>query len=111
MSNLEELDLEFVNHNTPIVDGYDLEMNILSYMRKLKKFEFNIHSVIPLDNQVYLPSNEYFQNTFKNFQNNKIISSIDYSLDCREGLTKKIKCVCLLLPGQRNMFLDGFIEI
>jgi hypothetical protein len=78
MSNLEELDLNFVNHNTPIIDGYDLEMSILSYMIKLKKLKFNIRSVIPLDNQVYLPSNEYIQNTFKNFQNNKIISSIDY---------------------------------
>ncbi|CAF1388260.1 unnamed protein product [Rotaria sp. Silwood1] len=78
MSNLEELSLYFVNHNTPIIDGNDLEMNIMNYMRKLKKFKFNIRSVISLNNQVYLPSHEYIQNTFKNLKNNQIISCIDY---------------------------------
>ncbi len=53
MSNLEKLSLDFVNRNTPIIDGNDLEENILNYMTKLKKFKFNIRSVIPLNNQVY----------------------------------------------------------
>ncbi|CAF3909154.1 unnamed protein product [Rotaria sp. Silwood1] len=78
MLNLEELSLCFVNHNTLIIDGNDLEMNIMNYMTKLKIFKFNIRSIIPLNNQVYLPSNDDIQKTFKNFQSNEIISSIDY---------------------------------
>ncbi|CAF3400043.1 unnamed protein product [Rotaria sp. Silwood2] len=78
MLNLEELSLCFVNHNTPIIDGNDLKMNIMNYMTKLKKFKFNIHSVIQINNQINLPSNEHIQHTFKNFANkNQIISSID----------------------------------
>ncbi|CAF3980672.1 unnamed protein product [Rotaria sp. Silwood1] len=78
MLNLEELSLCFINHNTPIIDGNDLKMNIMNYMTKLKKFKFNIHSVIPFNNQINLPSNEHIQHTFKNFANkNQIISSID----------------------------------
>jgi hypothetical protein len=77
MSNLEKLSLDFVNRNTPIIDGNDLEENILNYMTKLKKFKFNIRSVIPFNNQVNLPSNENIQNTLKNFKN-RIISSTDY---------------------------------
>ncbi|CAF2970525.1 unnamed protein product [Rotaria sp. Silwood2] len=78
MSNLEELSLYFVNHDTPIIDGNNLEMNIMNYMRKLKEFKFNIRSVTPFNNQVNLPSNDDIKNTFKNFKNNQIISSIDY---------------------------------
>ena len=78
MSNLEELSLYFVSHNAEIIDGYNLEENIFHYMTKLKKFEFNIRSVIPFNNQVNLPSTEDIQNTFKNFKNNQIISCIDY---------------------------------
>lgn len=78
MSNLEELDLYFVSHNTPIIDGNNLEMNIINYLKKLKKFTFNIRSVIAFNNQVNLPSNDDIQNTFKNFNNTQIISFIDY---------------------------------
>jgi len=78
MSNLEELCLYFVNHNTPIIDGNNFEENIFNNMTKLKKFKFNIRSVIPFNNQVNLLSNEDIQNTFKNLKINKIISCIDY---------------------------------
>ncbi|CAF1486971.1 unnamed protein product [Rotaria sp. Silwood1] len=45
---------------------------------RVVKFKFNIHSFIPFNNQINLPSNEYIQHTFKNFANkNQIISSID----------------------------------
>jgi hypothetical protein len=55
MSNLEELSLYFVSHNAEIIDGNHLKENIFNYMTKLKKFKFNIRSVIPLNNQVSLP--------------------------------------------------------
>ncbi|CAF1375581.1 unnamed protein product [Rotaria sordida] len=77
MSNLEELGLYFDSFNAEIIDGYNLEENILNYMTKLKKFQFNIRSIIPFNNQVNLPSNNAIQNTFKNFKNSKIISCID----------------------------------
>ncbi|CAF3939595.1 unnamed protein product [Rotaria sp. Silwood2] len=54
MSSLEELCLDFVNRNTPIID------------------------VIPFNNQLNLPSSEDIQKTFKNFQSNQVISFIDY---------------------------------
>ncbi|CAF3705187.1 unnamed protein product [Rotaria sp. Silwood1] len=77
MSNLEELSLYFDSFNEKLIDGYNLEENILNYMIQLKKFKFNIRSIIPFDNQVNLPSNNDIQNTFKNFKNSKIVSCID----------------------------------
>ncbi|CAF4226427.1 unnamed protein product [Rotaria magnacalcarata] len=77
MSNLEELSLYFDSLNAEIIDGYNLEKNILDYMTELKKFKFNIRSITPFENQVNLPSNNDIQNTFKNFKNSKIISYID----------------------------------
>jgi len=51
-------------------------------MTRLNKFTFNIRSIIDYPNQINLPSNEDIQNTFKNlFQDNQIISSIDYFLE------------------------------
>ncbi|CAF4254441.1 unnamed protein product, partial [Rotaria sordida] len=65
MSNLEELGLYIANPIGPIIDGINLKENIFNYMPKLKKFEFDIHSYIRLNNQFNLPSNEDIQNTFK----------------------------------------------
>jgi hypothetical protein len=81
MKNLEELALAFVGTHGSIVDGDNLEKNIIKHMTKLNKFTFNICSVIPLDQPANLPSNEDIQNTFRNFQNNQIISSVDYFLE------------------------------
>lgn len=66
MSNLEEQGLYFFNENPSIIDGYNLKKNIFNYITKLKKFKFNISSVIPFSNQVNLPSNDEIQNTFQN---------------------------------------------
>jgi len=78
MSNLEELSLYFLNHNGPFIDGDNLEKNVINHMTRLNKFTFNIRSIIPLFKLVHLPSSEDFQNTFRNFKNNKIISCVDY---------------------------------
>ena len=78
MSNLEELSLYFINTYGPIIDGDNLEKNIINHMTKLNKFTFNIRSIIRLNNQINLPSNEDIQNTFRNFKNNQIISNVDY---------------------------------
>jgi len=47
-------------------------------MTKLNKFRFSIHSSVLLNQQIYLPSNEDIQKTFRNFKNNQIISYVDY---------------------------------
>ncbi|CAF3637389.1 unnamed protein product [Rotaria sp. Silwood1] len=78
MSNLEQLSLYFLNRHGPIIDGVFLEKNIINRMTRLKKFTFNIRSIVSLSNQVNLPSNEDIQNTFRNFQNNQIISCVNY---------------------------------
>ncbi|CAF1458841.1 unnamed protein product [Rotaria sordida] len=87
MSNLEKLGLYFVNHNKLIIDGDELEKNIINNMIKLKKFIFNIRSIVPFHNQINLLSSEDIQHTFRNFKGNEIISSIDYFLDAN-------KCHC-----------------
>jgi hypothetical protein len=81
MPNLEELCLYFVSAYEPIIDGDNLEKNIINPMTRLNKFTFNICSSVCLDQLVNLPSNEDIQNTFRNFQNIQIISSVDYSLE------------------------------
>ncbi|CAF3780113.1 unnamed protein product [Rotaria sp. Silwood1] len=78
MSNLEKLCLYFVGHNKLIVDGNELEKNIINHMTKLKKFIFNIRSIIPFHNQINLLSNEDIQYTFRNFKDSQVISCIDY---------------------------------
>jgi hypothetical protein len=77
MPNLEELGLYFSSENASIIDGYNLEKNVLNYITKLKKFKFNISSVIPFNNQVNLPSDDEIQNTFQNFKTSKITSCVD----------------------------------
>ncbi|CAM4759897.1 unnamed protein product [Rotaria magnacalcarata] len=86
MSNLEKLDLCFTVISKPtFVDGNDLKKNIINHLLKLKKFSFNFRSIIDLDNQTNLPPNEDIQQTFQDFQDNQIISCIDYFLEVDKG--------------------------
>ncbi|CAF4092199.1 unnamed protein product, partial [Rotaria sordida] len=62
----------------PIIDGDNLENNIINHMTRLNKFTFNICSVICLDQLINVPLNEDIKYSFRNFQNNQIISSVDY---------------------------------
>ncbi|CAF1318005.1 unnamed protein product [Rotaria sordida] len=79
MINLEELNLYFINMYGPIIDGYNLENNIINHMTRLNKFTFNICSVIHLNQLINnVPMNEDIKYSFRNFKNNKIISNIDY---------------------------------
>ncbi|CAF1053357.1 unnamed protein product [Rotaria sordida] len=113
MINLEELNLCFISHNTSIIDGNDLEMNIMNYMTKLKIFKFNIHSIIPFNNQINLPSNEYIQHTFKNFINkNQIISSIDSFPKANQFHCHIYSCPYIWLDYNNitNNFRDGSFE-
>ncbi|CAF1514711.1 unnamed protein product, partial [Rotaria sordida] len=78
MLNLEELSLFFISCFGPIIDGDTLETNIINHLTKLNKFTFNIRSIVFLKNLVNLPSNDEIKNTFKNFRNNQIISTVEY---------------------------------
>ncbi len=79
MSNLEKLHLSLgVCTNKTFVDGNNLKLNIINHMPLLNKFTFNIRSSTRFYNQFNFPSNEYIQQTFKDFQNKQILSSIDY---------------------------------
>ncbi|CAF4066895.1 unnamed protein product [Rotaria sordida] len=79
MSNLEKLDLVLIVWTKKaLIDGNNLKLNIINYMPLLNKFTFNIHSKTRFYTKFNLPSNEYIQETFKDFKNKQIISSIDY---------------------------------
>jgi len=78
MFNLEHLSLYFLNLNGPIIDGNELEKNVVNHMTRLNKFTFNIRSIVLLHEQTNIPSNEDIRYTFRNFQKNQIISCADY---------------------------------
>jgi hypothetical protein len=80
MVNLTELGLYLYANNIEIfIDGNNLKKNIIDHLLHLKKFQFDIRSIIyVLDQAVYLPSNEEIEKTFRNFMNNKVISCVDY---------------------------------
>ncbi|CAF3414717.1 unnamed protein product [Rotaria sp. Silwood2] len=79
MSNLHELNLSlFVWTTETFVDGNNLKISIINHMGLLNKFTFNIVTTTSFYNQTNLPSNDYIQETFKDFENKQIISSVDY---------------------------------
>lgn len=59
-----------------LLHGYHLEKSILDYLPRLSKLTFDIYSIML--NPVRRRSNEYIQNTFSTFKDQRIISSIDY---------------------------------
>ncbi|CAF3369688.1 unnamed protein product [Rotaria socialis] len=86
MFNLVELDLRlFMFGEKRFFDGYDLKYNIISHLLRLNKFVFNISSHLRLNDQIYLSSNEDCQLSFKDIQNNKVISCVDYFSDRKRG--------------------------
>jgi hypothetical protein len=78
MSNLEKLCLNLVVCDKKFVDGNELKQNIINHMARLQRFEFYICSDISLHNQIYLPSKEDIQHTFKDFKDDQITSYVDY---------------------------------
>jgi len=77
MSNLEKLSLNLgICEKNTFVDGNELKKNIINYMPRLKRFQFYICS--HLSDQIYLPSKEAIQHTFRDFKDDQIISYIDY---------------------------------
>jgi len=78
MTNLEKLDLCLgIWTKKTFIDGNNLKLNIINHLPLLNKFTFNIRSYTCFYNQFNLPSNEYIQQTFKDFKNTQI-TSVDY---------------------------------
>ena len=101
MINLEELSLNLkIELRKTFVDGINL-MNITNHMKELKKFTFNICSSIRIDNQIDLPSREIIEQTFKNFQFNKIICCVDYFHDEPTG-----NCLIYTYPYRLSIYDD-----
>ncbi len=50
----------------------------MNYLLHLKKFDFNIHSFIPIDNPNDLPLNEDIRKTLKNVRSNHSFCCINY---------------------------------
>ncbi|CAF1244301.1 unnamed protein product [Rotaria sp. Silwood1] len=115
MLNLEELDLylQIIRFDKGFIDGNNMKKNIINRMPRLNKFIFNIRSIIlSLQKQINLPSNEDIQQTFKDFQENQIISSVDYFSEEGEG-----QCHVYSYPytmqhyhGITNNFSGGLFE-
>ena len=86
MLNLEKLDLYLVvSCKNGFLDGNHLKENLLNHLTKLNQLTFNIRSTIRLDNQTNTLSNEDIQSTFKDFANNRILSSVDYFSQMKQG--------------------------
>ena len=113
MSNLEKLILYFfVYRRKGFIDGNELKTNIINYMPQINEFVFNIRSLMHMDNQIYFPSNDTIQHTFKDFKNNQITS---YN-DCFQG-GKKGQCHIYTQPYKwkkyeniTNNFPGGLFE-
>ncbi|CAF4257365.1 unnamed protein product, partial [Rotaria magnacalcarata] len=87
MSNLEELGLSFTTTvDETFIDGNNLKQHILNHMSQLKRFTFDIRSVMCINNEMNLPSKEDIQQTFTDLQYTKIVSCVDYFLDHQQGL-------------------------
>jgi hypothetical protein len=86
MLNLEKLHLHLIIYcENTFIHGNNLKRNIINHMPQLNKFTFNIRSTFRLQNQVDLLSNEDIQHTFNDFQNNQIISCVDYFSKIKRG--------------------------
>ncbi|CAF4338063.1 unnamed protein product [Rotaria sp. Silwood2] len=115
MLHLEKLRLHLtvINKET-FIDGNNLKINIINYLLNLKKFIFNLHSFIPVENEYDLPSNENIQQTLKDILNNSAFCCIDYYPHTRMGhchiyshlRSNDIKCYYYIT----NNFTGGIFE-
>ncbi|CAF1005573.1 unnamed protein product [Rotaria magnacalcarata] len=86
MLNLEKLHLCLkISGRNSFIHGNNLKIDIMNHMSQLNQFTFNIRSTIRLHNQISFLSNEDIQHTFNDFQNNQIISCVDYFSEMERG--------------------------
>jgi len=86
MSNLEKLALTLViEHEERFIDGNNLKNDIVNHMPRLKEFIFNIRTIIKLNNQLHLPSNEDIKRTLTSFTDHQVICCVDYFPNKKSG--------------------------
>ncbi|CAF4201076.1 unnamed protein product, partial [Rotaria sordida] len=79
MINLEKLLLYLVIIcDRTFIDGNNLKKNIINHLPLLRQFIFNIHSKLSFDNEMHFLLNEDIQDTFTDFKDYEVISSVDY---------------------------------
>ncbi len=82
MSNLEILTLFLIIQNrVPFIDGNHLDNEILVYMSRLTKFDFNIRTLNGINNGIPLQSTEDIQRSFTNNKYSKVICWTDKFLN------------------------------
>jgi hypothetical protein len=100
MSNLESLNLSLsISVKETFIDGYNLKNKIVNHMPRLNQFTFDIRSIMRINKQMILPSNENIQNTFKDFQYTQIICYIDHFRDRQE-----CQCHAYTYPSQMSFY-------
>ncbi|CAF1212660.1 unnamed protein product [Rotaria sp. Silwood1] len=93
MLNLEKLHLYLIiGCKNTFIDGNNLKRNIINHMPQLNILTFNIRSTVRLHNQINLLSNEDIQYTFNDFQNNQIITCVDYFSEIERGQCHIYSC-------------------
>ncbi|CAM4809163.1 unnamed protein product [Rotaria magnacalcarata] len=66
------------------IDEHNLRSKIVNHLSRLSKFTFDIHSIMNINHDTILPSNEDIRNTFKDFQYTQMICYMDHFLDRKE---------------------------
>ena len=82
LSNLETLNLSLsISVKEIFIDGHNLRNKIVNHLSRLSKFTFDIHSIMNINHDIILPSNEDIRNTFKDFQYTQMMCYMDHFLD------------------------------
>ena len=107
MTNLEELNLCLfvIRQDSTYIDGNDFYEQFLIYMKKLKKFTFNICTEAQnyCDSQIQLPSIEDIQFSFIRKGFSEVISSIHKCLE-NDSIREISMCHIYSLPFQFEYF-------
>ncbi|CAF1646068.1 unnamed protein product [Rotaria sp. Silwood1] len=112
MSNLEKLCLNVICETNTFIDGNELKQNIINHVPRLERFEFYICSGIYLRNQIYLPSKEDIQHTFRDFKDDQVISYVDYFQEEPYSLCVLFTCVRKIsLYDERSFEHKFFLRI
>lgn len=104
MTNLEELHLfvSAMRSNSTYVDGIQLDDQFLIHMPELRKFAFNIWTIVFNDNAVIeLPSNEDLQRSFIGRIHGHVVSHID-----TKSISHYRSCHIYSLPYVFEYFVD-----
>jgi hypothetical protein len=89
MLHLEKLTLylSVIRCNKNYIDGIELSNDILNYMPRLKKFNFNINTLIYKNNNVVLSSNEDIKHNFVGKEFGSVCSYVDIFSDVNRKRT------------------------